>query len=117
MCAFGYHSGNWRWAGNGNTCKQVKHCQRHPCDYVGERMVHDHQATRDGRVIYVSDDDCYAKGECTRCGHIGGSLGIVHRWGPFSEVWNDGDQLMARRYCAHCAAHEDKVSVPVDWSN
>lgn len=114
LCRFGYHTGTWVDDPQRGPCAQRRMCTR--CTDESRRMVHDHEATRDGRVIYVSDDGCYAKGECTRCGHIGGSLGIVHRWGPFAEVWNDGDQIIARRYCAHCAVHEDKVSVPVDWA-
>jgi hypothetical protein len=119
LCALGRHSGYWSYAdpADPHSCRQFRLCQRRTCNATEERVWHDHQIPPDGRVYYVSDEDCQAMGVCTRCGNIGGYKGIVHRWGDFQHQWNDDGELEAIQYCRHCPAYRVRPSVPVEFMN
>lgn len=111
-CNLGFHRGPWNPT-PGNPCEERRRCPR--CTTVETRPVHAYELPADGRVIYVSDRDCQVRGQCTRCGHIGGALGVIHHWGPFSTVRPNSDQTVVRRYCQHCGGHDERVSEPLTF--
>lgn len=113
LCSLGYHTGPWVITVAG-ACDQHRICTR--CNTTERRMVHDFQVPPDGRVTYVSDEDCQARGECTRCGRLGDyGLAIVHRWGDYQHRWNDDSELEAIQFCRHCPAYRVRPSVPVEF--
>ena len=114
LCLIGRHAGYWSYTNDGS-CNQVRFCTRTDCDSTEQRAGHDYQIPPDGRVLYVGDDNCYAKGICTRCGQAGGFVGVVHKRGDWQHDWTDDSEFMAIRFCGHGAVYERKVSGPVDW--
>ena len=116
LCALGRHTGYWTFADpeDRRSCRQFRLCQRVDCHATEERVWHDFQIPPDGRVRYLTDDDCYAQGACTRCGVYGGNMRTIHDWAPYQREWdNDGDLFMIRT-CNHCGGSQTKLPVYID---
>lgn len=116
LCALGRHSGYWTYADpeDRHSCRQFRLCQRPGCNSTEERVWHDYQIPADGRVRYLTDDECYAQGACTRCGVYGGNMRTIHDWSDFQRDWDGDGQLTMVRSCKHCGGWQSKVPVYID---
>ena len=116
LCLVGRHAGYWSYAdpADRHSCRQFRLCQRKDCHATEDRVWHDFQIPADGRVRYVTEDECWAQGACTRCGMFGGITREIHRWGDFQTDWNGDGEMIKIRHCLHCPGYQERTAVYVD---